>query len=59
MLAYRAIDVLSEQNSEVKISHALLERVLKAFKTHRSTADIDVKWISDVVDTMKNTVLLQ
>ena len=60
MLAYRAIDIQSEnnENEEVKMSHSLLENVLKAFKTHRCTADTDSKWINTVVGTMRNPILI-
>ena len=47
------------EHQEAKMSHSLLELVLKAFKTHRCTADIDSKWISDVVGTMRNPILLE
>ena len=56
MLAYRSIDL---HNSNVKMSHSLLEKVLKAFKTHRNTADIDDKWIRDVVGSMNNPIILE
>ena len=56
MLAYRAIDL---HNSNVKMSHSLLEKVLKAYKTHRNTADIDHKWIRDVVGSMNNPIILE
>ena len=60
MLAYRAIDIQSQnnENKEVKMSHSLLENVLKAFKTHRCTADTDSKWINNVVGTMRNPILI-
>ena len=61
MLAYRAIDLHTEPgtNSKVKMSHSLLEKVLKAYKTHRNTADIDHKWIRNVVGSMNNPILLE
>ena len=60
MLAYRAIDILSDndENGEVKMSHSLLEKILKTFKTHRCTTDTDTKWINDVVGTMRDPILL-
>ena len=58
MLAYRAIDVQNEQGNESKMSHSLLEKVLKAFKTHRYTADIDSQYVNDVVGTMRNPIVL-
>ena len=58
MLAYRAIDVQNEQGNKSKMSHSLLEKVMKVFKTHRCTADIDTKYINDVVGTMRNPIVL-
>ena len=57
MLAYRAIDIQNQQGlNQEKMSHRLLEKVLKAYNTHRSTATIEYKWIRDVVGTMKNPI---
>ena len=57
MLAYRAIDIHNQQgSSKEKMSHGLLEKVLKAYNTHRTTATIEYKWIQDVVGTMKNPI---
>jgi len=65
MLAYRAIDLkrdeerdAAEEGDEMKMSHSLLEKVLKAFKTHRCTADIDTKWIADVVASMNSQIVI-
>ena len=53
-LAYRAIDIQTEQGkSEVNMLHSFLERAMKAYKMHRSIADINVKWIWNVISTMK------
>lgn len=44
MWAYRAIDIKTEkENEETQMSYNLLEKVLKSFKTHRCTADTDIK----------------
>ena len=59
MLAYRAIDINRSNSAANKMSHSLLEKVLKVYKLHRSTADTDTKWISDVVGTMKNPIYVQ
>ena len=65
MLAYPAIDLkrdeerdAAEEGDEMKMSHSLLEKVLKAFKTHRCTADIDTKWIADVVASMNSQIVI-
>ena len=60
MLVYRAIDIQSQnnENEEVKMSHSLLENVLKAFKTHCCTADNNSKWINNVIGTMRNPILI-
>ena len=34
------------------MSHMMLEKVVKQFKTHRSTVDSDIKWIEVVVQEM-------
>ena len=57
MLAYRDINMQNQQGeNQEKMSHSLLEKVLKAYNTHRTTATIEYKWIQDVVGTMKNTI---
>ena len=48
----------TEEGVEMKMSYSLLEKVLKAFKTHRCTADIDTKWIADVVGTMQFPIVI-
>ena len=64
MLAYQAIEVqknkhlLSKTDGEIKMSHMLLEKVVKVFKTHRNAADTDTKWIGDVVGSMINPIIL-
>ena len=59
MLPYHAIDIKQEEDKAqgsdcniAKITHSLLEKVVKTFKTHRNVADIDKGWISDIVGTM-------
>ena len=37
----------------MKLSHTLLEKVVKVFKTHRNAADSDNNWIGDLVGTMQ------
>ena len=60
MLACRAVDIQTEKgNRETKMSHSLLEKVLKAFKTHRCTANIDNTWISKVFGTMNSPIPLE
>ena len=60
MLAYRVIDIQTDKgNVETKMSHILLERVLRAFKTHHYTADIDTKCISKVVGATNNLIILE
>ena len=64
MLAYRAIDIQRRKEvktgetpgAETKLSHTLLEKVVKVFKTHRNAADSDSKWIGDVVGTMQHPI---
>ena len=65
MIAYRAIDLqrekerdAAEEGDETKMSHSLLEKVLKAFKTQRCTADIDTKWIADVVANINSQIVI-
>ena len=64
MLAYRAIDIQRRKEvktgetpgAETKLSHTLLEKLVKVFKTHRNAADSDSKWIGDVVGTMQHPI---
>ena len=60
MLAYQAIELQRKRNTDedIKMSHMLLEKVVKVFKTHRNAADTDTKWIGDVVGSMKKPVVL-
>ena len=63
MLAYQAIELqknkhlLSKTDGEIKMSHMLLEKVVKVFKTHRNAADTDTKWIGEVVGSMLNPII--
>ena len=63
MLAYRAINIKRTKDKtdethveDTKLSHTLLEKVVKVFKTHRNAADSDSKWIGDVVGTMQQPI---
>ena len=64
MLAYRAIEEQKNMNqikqegnnNPVVLTHTLLEKVIKTFKSHRSAADTDFKWVNDVVGVMMKPI---
>ena len=66
MVAYHAIDNQQEdkqENSDEKkdrlekrnplMTAYLIEKIVKVFKTHRSTADFDCGFVAGIVNTMK------
>ena len=56
MTAYKAIDGQDNYKQEQQtMSHKLIEHVVKnKYKSHRSAADFDSKYISDIVATMQS-----
>ena len=49
-------DEINNKNSdEIKMSHHLIQKVMKSFGTHRNASDFESKFISRVVDKMYNT----
>lgn len=55
MLAYRAIARKMAEGVMLErgVSHALLECIVKTFKSHRCALDFDKKYIQSVVDEMQ------
>ena len=62
MLAYHVIniqknkDIETDNDSSNKMSHTLLEKVVKIVKKHRNVTDSDCKWIADVVGNIQNSI---
>ena len=67
MLAYRSIETQQRKEGQpgeppgagTKLSHTLLEKVVKVIKTHRNAADSDSKWTGKVVGTMQHPINLE
>ena len=66
MLAYHAIGIKQEEDKAQgsdcnieKITHSLLEKVVKTSKTHHNVADINKGWILDIVGTMQRPIGLE
>ena len=50
MIAYQAIAALQERNGDTfTLSHLLIEKSIKVYKTHRSASDFDGKFIAEEV----------
>lgn len=57
MLAYKSIQEQQQEqnnnNTQQKVSHSIIEQVMKKYKSHRSAADFDVGYISAIVAKMR------
>ena len=61
MLAYHAIEeqnIQEQDDNPAVLTHTLLEKVIKTYKSHRSV-DSDCKWIKGVIDTMLKPIVIK
>jgi hypothetical protein len=53
MMAYIAFEKTNtSQQASYTLSHQLIEKAIKTYKTHRSAADFDVKFVRNLINEL-------